>query len=57
MVGVTPERKNHLGNKFNEAAEKLKLKVQHDKFAPNVIIVEKDNLLPFILDVGEKKKE
>lgn len=57
VVGVTPERKNHLGNKFSEAVEKLKLHVQHDKFTPNVIVLEKDNLLPFIMEVGEKKKE
>jgi hypothetical protein len=54
---VTPERKNHLGSKFNDAVEKLKLKVHHDKFTPNVITVEKETLLPFIMELGEKNKE
>jgi hypothetical protein len=57
VVGVTPERKNHLGSKFNDAVEKLKLKVHHDKFTPNVITVEKETLLPFIMELGEKNKE
>ena len=56
-MGVTPERKNHLGSKFSEAVEKLKLQVHHDKFTPNVIVVEKETLLPFLMEVGEKNKE
>ena len=41
IIGVQTNRKNTLGNQFNNAATKLNVEVKHDNFMSNIMIIPK----------------
>jgi hypothetical protein len=52
LVGVVPEQKNDMGNRFNVVVEKLKIPVTHDRFLSNVIMIPQDSMINFVKEVG-----
>ena len=48
VVGVTREQEGNIGKNFIAIAEEIGIMISHEEFMSNIIMLKKEDLVPFI---------